>query len=186
MYRSGGFGNALHELLNYSEAIKNRHKCTFSVMLENSSILFMYCFVFVNSRPANCDSLMELGQSSTSTNYSRFPEASSKRRNSCALKYFGVLHLVLSRSKLSCEQFSSFFFFDNFYNAFFQRKRVHNDGLDFFCQNSFRRCGEVNSVLCFWLKSSMNLMIHLPRFPCICNYFGFAGIVVETDCTPSL
>ena len=109
----------------FLEAIKNRHLLVdlfddffgtemmrlwrMSIMLENSLILFMYCFVLVNSRPANCDSLMELGQSSTSTNYSRFPEACLKRRNSCALKYFGVLRLVLSRRKLSCEQFSSLF-----------------------------------------------------------------------------
>ena len=77
-------------------------------------------------------------------------------------------------------------FFDNFYNAFFQRRLVHNDGLDFVCQNSFLRCGQVNSVLLHFLKSSMNLMIHLPRLLCICNYFCFAGIVVETNCTLSM
>ena len=32
----------------------------------------------------------------------------------------------------------------------------------------------------------MNLMIHLPRFLEICNYFCFAGIVVETNCTPPI
>ena len=71
---------------------------------------------------------MELSQSSTSTKYSRFPEACLKRRNSCALKFFGVLHLVLSTRKLSCEQFYSSI---NFYNAFIQRRLMHNDGLDF-------------------------------------------------------
>ena len=65
--------------------------------------------VLVNSRPANCNSLMVLGQSSTSTNYSRVPEACLKRRNSCALWYFGVFHLVLSRRELSCEQLSPLF-----------------------------------------------------------------------------
>ena len=125
MYRVSS--SALHcELLNYLEAIKNRHICTSScwsfwwpplamkwcfVTAEHHAWEFFNSFhvllVLVNSRPANCDSLMELGQSSTSTNYSRFPEACLKRRNSCALKYFGVLHLVLSRRKLSCEQFSS-------------------------------------------------------------------------------
>ena len=30
----------------------------------------------------------------------------------------------------------------------------------------------------------MNCMIHPPRFLCICNYFCFAGIVLETNCTP--
>ena len=29
----------------------------------------------------------------------------------------------------------------------------------------------------------MNLMIRLTRFLCICNYFCFAAIVVETNCT---
>ena len=62
---------------------------------------------------------LELGQSSTSANYSRFPEECLKRRNYCALKYSGVLHLVLPTRKLSCEQISSPFFFDNFYNASF-------------------------------------------------------------------
>ena len=64
---------------------------------------FHVLLVLVNSRPANCDSLMVLGQSSTYINYSRFPKACLKRRNSCALKYFGVLHLVLSRRNFSCE-----------------------------------------------------------------------------------
>ena len=32
----------------------------------------------------------------------------------------------------------------------------------------------------------MNLMVHLPRFLCICNYFCFAGIVVEKTCTPPI
>ena len=125
--RANKFVCRLRHCANYwifLETIKNRHLLVdlfddifgtemlrlwrMSIMLENSLILFMYCFVLVNSRPANCDSLMELGQSSTSTNYSRFPEACLKRRNS-ALKYFGVLRLVLSRRKLSCEQFSSLF-----------------------------------------------------------------------------
>ena len=66
--------------------------------------------VLVNSRLANCDSLTELGQSSTSTNYSPFPEACLKRRNSCGLQYFGILPLVVpSKRKLSCEHFSSSF-----------------------------------------------------------------------------
>ena len=70
---------------------------------------FHVLLVLLNSRPTNCDSLMELGQSSTSANYSRSPEAFLKHQNSCALKYFGVFHLVLSRRKLSCELFSSLF-----------------------------------------------------------------------------
>ena len=35
----------------------------------------------------------------------------------------------------------------------------------------FLCCGQVNSVFCIFLMSSMNLMIHLPRLLCICNYF---------------
>ena len=62
---------------------------------------FHVLLVLVNSRPAICDSLTELGQSSTSATYSRFPEACLKRQNSCALKYFGVIW--------SCKQFSSSF-----------------------------------------------------------------------------
>ena len=136
------------------------------------------------SRPANCGSLMELSQSSTSTNYSRFPEACLKRRNSCVLKYFGVLHQILSRRKLSCEQFFFSIFFDNFYNAFFQRRDwCIMMAYHFVCQNSFLRCGQENSVLCILLRSSMNLVIYLPRFLCVCNYFCFAGIVVEKNCT---
>ena len=112
----------------------------------NEMMLLLYSFfnslrvlnVLVNPRPANCDSLTKSGQSFTSANCSRFPEACLKRRNSCALNL---------------------------------------------CTNSFLRCGQVNSVLCILLRSSMNLMIHLPRFLCICNYFCFAGIVVETNCT---
>ena len=114
----------------FLEAIKNRHLLVdlfddifgtemmrlwrMSIMLENSLILFMYCFVLVNSRPANCDSLMELGQSSTSTNYSRFPEACLKRRNSCALKYFGVLRLVLSSVSCLANNFLLYFLWTTF------------------------------------------------------------------------
>ena len=76
---------------------------------------------------------------------------------------------------------------DNFYNAFLKVKRqVHNEGLDFVCQNSFLRCGQVNSVLFILLSSSMILMIHLPQFLHVCNYFCFAGIVIETNCTLSV
>ena len=106
--------------------------------------------VLVNSGPANCDSLMELGQSSTSANHSRFPEACLKRPNYCALNCFGVLHLILSRLKLSCEQCSSLFSLTTF------TTHSSSDGLDFVCQNSFLRCGQVNSVLCILLRSSMN------------------------------
>ena len=73
-------------------------------------------------------------------------------------------------------------FYDNSYNAFFQRRLLHNDGLDTVCQNSFLPYGQINSVLCILIRSSMNLVIHLPRFLCICNFFCFAGIVVETNC----
>ena len=79
-------------------------------VLENSLYVLL---VLVNFRPANGDSMMELSQSSMSTNYSRFPEACLKRRNSCP-KYCGVLHLVLSKRKLSCNQLSYRFSFDLF------------------------------------------------------------------------
>ena len=115
------------ELLNFLEAIKNRHMCTSSwwsfwwllwrwndasVTAEHHAWEFnsLYALlVLVTSRPANCESLRDLGQSSTSANYSRFPEACLKRQNSCDPKNFGVLLLVLSRRKLSYEQFSSLF-----------------------------------------------------------------------------
>ena len=141
-------------------------------------IIFNFYYVLlvlVNSRPANCDSLIELGQSSTSTNYSRFPEACLKRRDSCVLKYFGLLHLVLPRRKLSCEQLS----FPSSLTTF----TTHSFGRDWYIMMAWTCCGQVHSVLCILLRSSMNLMIHLPRFLCICNYFCFAGIVVETNCT---
>ena len=70
-------------------------------------------------------------------------------------------------------------FVDNFCDAFFQHRLVRNDGLDAVCQNSFLRCGQVNSVFCNLLRSSMNLIIHLPRFRDICNCFCFICIAVE-------
>ena len=92
--------------------------------------------VLVTLRLASCDSLMELGQSSTSAISSRFPEACLKRRSSCDLKYLGALLLVLSRCQLSFLRTILFFiFFENFYNAFFQRRLVQHDGLDSVCQH---------------------------------------------------
>ena len=136
--------------------------------------------------PVNCDSLMELGQSSTSSNYSRFPEACLQTLEFLWSNYFGVLLLVHSRLRLSFANNYRFLFFDNFYHAFFQRRLVHDDGLDSVCPKSFLRCGQVNSVHCILLRSSMILIIHLPRFLRICNYFCFAGIVVGTNCTPPI
>ena len=83
--------------------------------------------------------------------------------------------------KLSCEQISSLFSSTTFYNEVFQCRLGRNDGLDSVCQNSFLRCGQANSVLCISFRSSMDLIIHLPRFLEICSYFCFAGIVVETN-----
>ena len=77
-----------------------------SIILESFNS-FHVLHVLATPRPANCNSLMEVGQSSTFEISSRFPEACLKRQNSCVLKYFGVLHLVLSKRKLTCEQFSS-------------------------------------------------------------------------------
>ena len=102
--------------------------------------LFISSYVLlVDSRLVNCDSLMESGQSSTSSNCSRFPEACLKRRNSRAL-YFGVL------SPVSLRTFTT-----------------HSSSVDLcimmaqttVCQNSFLRCGQGNSVLCIFLRSSM-------------------------------
>ena len=86
-------------------------------------------------------------------------------------------------SAVFCEQFS----FPSSLTTFTTHssgRLVRNDGLDFVCQNLFLRCGQENLVLCILLRSSMILMVHLPRFLCICNYFCFAGTVVETNCTP--
>ena len=152
-----------------------------SIVLEFFNSLHVL-LVLVTPHPANFDSLMDLGQSSTSAISSRFPEACLKRRSSCAPICLGVLLLVLSRCKLSFLRTILFFiFFDNFHNACFQRRLVHNDGLlDSVCQNSFLRYEQVNSVFCSFFRSWTNLMIHLPRFLGICNYFCCAGIVVET------
>ena len=159
---------------------------------EHHALEFFYSLdvllVLVNSRPANCVSLVELGQSSTSTNYSRFPEACLKRRNSSALKYFGVLHLVLSRRNVVLQ---TTLFLPFPLTTF----TTHSSGVEtgtlwwlrlLSAKIRFCCCGQVNSVLCILLRSTMNLMIHLPRFLCICNYFCFAGIVVDTNCTPSI
>ena len=109
----------------------------------------------MNSRPANCDSLMDLGQSSTSGN---ILSVSRGRLTNVGilvtLKYLGVIHVVLSRHKLSCEQFSSPFSLTTF--------TTHSSSVDwcimmawtFVCQNQFLRCGQVNSVLCLLLRSS--------------------------------
>ena len=90
-----------------------------SIMLENSLIHLCRLLVLVNSRRVNCDSLMELGQSSTSANHSRFPEACLKRRSSvspctseCYFWSFRGLSCLLRTILVSI-------FVDNFYNAFF-------------------------------------------------------------------
>ena len=138
--------------------------------------------VLVNSRPANCDSLMELGQSSTSANYSRFPEGCLKRRNSCGLQYFGILPLVvLSKRKLSCEHFSSSFSLTTFTMHSFGRDRYIMTALTLSDKICVCIADKYIQFFCILLRSSMN-----PRFLCICNYFCFAGIVVETNCTPTI
>ena len=83
----------------------------------------------------------------------------------CEPMYFGVLLLVLSRLKLSFANNSRF----HLRWQLLQLILLVETG-----------CGQVKSVHCILLRSSMNLMIYLPRFLCICNYFCFAGIVVET------
>ena len=111
-YLSCGLGNALHDFLSYLEAIKNRHISTsYWCSLCDGMMRLWFCVCNASPRKFSTrpiyDSLMELGQSTTSTTYSRFPEACLKRRNSCDPTYFGALPLVLSGRKLSCEQFSS-------------------------------------------------------------------------------
>ena len=73
VYRSGCSGNALYESFIILEAIKNRQTYTCLPIFLMNSYEMMFCFnslrvllVLVNHRPANCDSRMELGESSTS------------------------------------------------------------------------------------------------------------------------
>ena len=77
----------------------------------------------------------------------------------------------------------NFLFFDNFYNAFFHRKDWYvMMALDFL--SKFVSALRISKfIFCIFLRLLMNLMIHLPLFVCIYNYFCFAGIVVETNCT---
>ena len=70
-------------------------------------------------RRSSCDSRVELGQSSTSAYYSRFPEACQQTSEFCKTMYSRVLLLVLSRLKLSLRTIIVSIFFDNFYNAFY-------------------------------------------------------------------
>ena len=71
----------------------------------------------------------------------------------CEPMYFGVLLLVLSRLKLSFANNSRF----HLRWQLLQRILLLETG-----------CGQVISVHCILLRSSMNLMIYLPRFLCIC------------------
>ena len=97
--------------------------------------------VFVNPRPANCDSLMELGQGSTSAIFLSVSRGMLKTSeflwpqniSECYFWSFRGVSCILRTILFSI-------FFDNFYNAFFQRRLVHNDGLDSVCQNSSLRC----------------------------------------------
>ena len=151
-------------------------------------ILFMYCFVLVNSRPANCDFLMESNQSSTSTLQITlgFPRHAW---NVGILVPSSISECYIwSFRGVSClaNKFLLYFLWQLLQRILPAKRLLRNDGLDFVCQNSFLRCGRVNWVLCILHLSSMILMIHLPRFLCICNYFCFAGIVVETSCTPPI
>ena len=127
------------------------------------------CLRFLLFFPASCDSLMELSQSSMSTNYSRFPEACLKCRNSCDPTYFGVLHLVLPRRKLSCEQLFFSIFFDIFCNAFFQRR-------DWYIMTA---CVADKLIQSFAIAQVVNEIWWFTFL----DYFCFAGIVVETNCT---
>ena len=84
-------------------------------------------------------------------------------------KYFGKLLLVLSRHKLSCEQFSSPLLPTTFFHdALFQHRLVRNDGVDAVCQNSFLRRGHVNSLLCV-----------------LCRYFTFLDFLTSVIASTS-
>ena len=87
--------------------------------------------VLVNSRLANCNSLTESGQSSTSTNSSRFPKNCTKRRSSHVSHRFRSVTSGPFEAKVVLRMTFFSNFFDNFYNAFIQRRLVHNDGHDF-------------------------------------------------------
>ena len=120
--------SALCEFLNYLEAIENRHNFIYTFLLiflmDTLEMKWCICFGWASylkilqffaciAWPCNSSSsqlglsLMELGQSSASAIIYRFIAVCQKRRISFDLKYFGVLHMDLSRRKLSCEQFSS-------------------------------------------------------------------------------
>ena len=91
--------------------------------------------------------------------------------------------LPATRNCLLHEFSSRPFSLRHFYDAFFQQRLVHDDGVGSVCQNSFLRRGRVNSVLCILFRSSMNLIIHLPRLLEICKLFCFVCIAVgEEDC----
>ena len=162
------------------------HLLRLSIILESFSSLHVVLEI-VNPRLANCDSLVELGQSSMSAIISRFIAACQKRRISFDLKYFGVLHIVLSRRKLSCEQFSSPFSLTTF--------TTHSSNVDWCMMMAWTLSAKIlscvtdkwnNQYFAILLRSSMNLMFHFPRFLCICNHYCFAGIVVATICTPPI
>ena len=135
-----------------------------SIILEFFNSLHVL-LVLVNPRPANCDSLMELGQGSTSAISSQFPEACLKRMSSCDPSNISECYFRSFRG-VTCLLRTILFsiFFDNFYNAFLQRRLVRIDGLDSVFQHSFLRCGQMDSVFCSLLRFSMNWTIHLPCF----------------------
>ena len=81
-----------------------------SVTAEHHTWEFLNSFrvlVLANPRPANCDSLLELSQSSTSANYSRFLEACSQDVGVLVIHVFrSVTFGPLEAQVVFCEQFS--------------------------------------------------------------------------------
>ena len=117
-YLSSCFGEALHEI-PILEAVKNRRKYFLFVDLAHKlfdnglMLLLKKFFQFFACTACPCKSSSDQLRDSDVIGVkvprlaisSQFPEAFVKRRNSYDPIYVGVLLLVLSSRKLSCEQF---------------------------------------------------------------------------------
>ena len=155
---------------------------TQNVVLMSVSYLHVL-LVLVIRRSTNCDSLMELGRSLT------FPILISVSQELHQTSKFSDAQIFRSvdygpfEAQVVLRTIFVSTFIDNFYDAFFQHRLIRNDGVDAVCQISFLCRGQENSVLCILFRSSMILMIHLPRFLNICNCFCFVCIIDgEEDC----
>ena len=91
-----------------------------TLLLQLSIILeffnsFHVLLVLVNPRPANCNSLIELGESSTFEISSRFPEACLKTSEFLNAQVFrSVTYGPFEVQVVLCEQFSSLFYVTTF------------------------------------------------------------------------